>query len=309
VAVGYSGTPLVSIPAAFLMGSLGTAALIRVWAVLADAHKSRRAVAMTEGEVTVSLAGVTTPLLFGVLADTALGWRFAFVLGAGVSLLAAVWVSRAWVPAAAALDEADRVPEALRDGLQARRQGLPPTLVIVAAIVALEFTLSFWLASYLEDEVDLRRNAAVSAVSGLYLANLVGRLAASRLARRVTADRLLALALAVASVGIPGLLVAGGGVLAGIGIALTGMGIGAMFPLTSAMHVEASPRGADGALGQVLAVAAIGQVVGPLVAGAAAQVAGLRVGLLVLPAATLVAAVSLQRHRSAMPEAREGRFG
>jgi len=32
---------------------------------------------------------------------------------------------------------------------------LQPTLVVVFAIVALEFALSFWLASYLNDDVGL----------------------------------------------------------------------------------------------------------------------------------------------------------
>lgn len=43
------------------------------------------------------------------------------------------------------------------------------------------------------------------------------------------------------------------------GIVVAGIGIGAMFPLTSALHVKASPLSADSALGQVLAVAAPGQ--------------------------------------------------
>lgn len=76
---------------------------------------------------------------------------------------------------------------------------------------------------------------------------------------------------------------------------VAGIGIGAMFPLTSALHVKASALSADGALGQVLAVAAPGQLAGPLIAGAIAQAAGLRVGLLILPLLTLLAAASLYR--------------
>jgi MFS family permease len=71
-----------------------------------------------------------------------------------------------------------------------------------------------------------------------------------------------------------------------------------MFPLTSALHVTASPRSADAALGQVLSVASIGQLAGPLTAGAIAQVANLRAGLLILPALTLIATAALYRHHS-----------
>ena len=65
-----------------------------------------------------------------------------------------------------------------------------------------------------------------------------------------------------------------------------------MFPLTSALHVKASALSADGAVGQVLTFAAPGQLAGPLIAGAIAQAAGLRAGLLILPALSLTAAAA-----------------
>lgn len=291
LAVGYGTTLTTTVTAAFVMNLLGTSALIRLWAVLADVHGHRRAVAMTEGEVSVSLAGIVTPLLIGALAATALSWRFAFVLGAGTTCLAALWVWRARMPPAAPHNTRATYGNAVGP-----RRRLQPTLIVIFAIVALEFSLSFWLASYLNDDIGLARTAAVAAVAGLYAANLAGRLLASRLARIVSAERLLAAALATALLGLPMLLAATGPLLAGLGIAVTGTGIGAMFPLTSALHVNASPRTADSALGQVLGVASIGQIIGPLTAGAIAQAAGLRVGLLILPVLVVVAAAGLNRH-------------
>jgi fucose permease len=167
---------------------------------------------------------------------------------------------------------------------------------VIFAIVALEFSLSFWLASYLNDDLGLARDSAVAAVSGLYAASLTGRLLTSRLARRISAERLLALALASTLLGLPALLAATSIPIAAVGIAVAGIGIGAMFPLTSSLHVTASPRGADGALGQVLAVSALGQIAGPLAAGLIAQATSLRAGLLVLPALTLIAAAGLYHH-------------
>ncbi len=290
LAVGYGGTPALTIAGAFAMSLLATAALIRLWAILADIHGSHRAVAMSEGEVAVSLAGVLTPLLIGALAATALSWHFAFVLGAGVAGLAVLGVWRAPMPPP--LD--GRAPATLPHGRPARgwRQ---PTLVVIFAIVALEFALSFWLASYLNDDLGLARGAAVAAVSGLYASSLTGRVLASRLARRVSAERLLAVAIATTLLGLPFLLTATAAPVAAVGIAVAGMGIGAMFPLTSALHVKTSPLTADSALGQALAVAAPGQLAGPLIAGAIAQAAGLRAGLLILPLLCLLAAAGLYR--------------
>ena len=71
------------------------------------------------------------------------------------------------------------------------------------------------------------------------------------------------------------------------------MGVGAMFPLASSLHVGASSRNADGAIGQVLSIAALGQISGPLLVGAIAQAAGLRAGLRIIPALILVTGAAL----------------
>src|SRR5204863_243704 len=88
-------------------------------------------------------------------------------------------------------------------------------------------------------------------------------------------------------VGAPLLLLAHGPAVAIAGIVVTGIGMGATFPLTSSLHVQASPISADAAMGQVLAVAAIGQIAGPLATGVLAQMADLRVGLLLVPVSVI----------------------
>lgn len=313
LAVGYGRAAAVTIGGALLMSLLGTSALIRVWALLADRHGARRTVAMTEGEVSVSLAGILTPLLIGGLAASALGWRSAFLAGGMLVVLASAGVALIGLPAprrptSLAAPGRPASPPAPGEEVSPPAPGeadsppasgavrrLPPTLVVVLAIVALEFALSFWLASYLDDSVGLSRRGAVAMVSWLYAANLVGRLLASRLARRTSTATLLAAALLAALLGLPLLLAATAAPLAAAGLAVAGVGIGATFPLTSSLHVGASPRSADGALGEILAVASIGQILGPLTAGAIAQVAGLRAGLLVLPALVLLAGAALSR--------------
>jgi MFS family permease len=292
-AIGYGDAPAITIAAALIMSLLATSALIRVWAALADIHGRRRAVAMSEGEVSVSLAGILTPSLIGALAATELSWRFALVIGGATAVLAGLTVWRVGMPPPSGTPT--DAPATRTDG--ARRRP-PPTLIVVFAIVALEFSLSFWLASYLNDDIGLNPGTAVITVSGLYASNLIGRLLASRLAHHASAERLLAAALGTALVGMPILLAATNLAVAAIGIAIAGIGIGAMFPLTSSVHIKASGRSADSALGQVLAVASAGQIAGPLTAGAIAQAAGLRAGLLVLPAVTITAAAALYIHHT-----------
>lgn len=80
VGIGYGRTAAVTVSAAFVVSLLATSAMVRLWAVLADAHRARRAVAMTEGEVSVSIGGIVAPMLLGGLAGTGLTWRFAFAI-------------------------------------------------------------------------------------------------------------------------------------------------------------------------------------------------------------------------------------
>jgi fucose permease len=292
--LGYGDQVAVTVVSAFFVSLLGTSALVRLWAALADAQSRWRTVAMTEGEVCVSLGGIIAPLLVGGLAGTALGWRFAFVLGGAMVLVAVLGTGIARFPPSSIAP----VSEQRRSGPRRRRRP-SATLVIVFAIVALEFSLSFWLASYLHDSVGLDRALAATMVSGLYAANLAGRVLTSRLARRLSARVLLMASLIVSLLGMPVLLTATGAITAAVGLLLVGAGIGALFPLTSSIHVASNPGTADSAMGQVLAVAAIGQVVGPLAVGVIAQSAGLRLGLVVLPVLALVAASALARHSPA----------
>jgi MFS family permease len=281
VGLAYGNRPVLTIAAAFALGLTATLALIPLWAQLADHHGSRRAVAMSEGEVAVSLAGILMPALTGVLAASFIGWRGALIIGAAVACIAAAIVGA----------EAPRSVAARPT--QKRRRRAPATLVVVVAIVGLEFTLSFWLATYLVDSVGVARSQAVEVVSGLYAANLIGRLLASRLARRHDARVLLAAALITALAGLPLLLAAHSLAIAAPGIVITGAGIGATFPLAASLHIRASNHSADAALGQILSTAAIGQLGGPLLAGVIAQLSGLRTGLLMLPALIALAGASL----------------
>ena len=77
------------------------------------------------------------------------------------------------------------------------------------------------------------------------------------------------------------------------GVVVTAAGIGALFPLASSLHVVASRRTADRAIGQVLVIAAIGQIVGPVTVAVIAQPTSLHVGMLILPAFVLLAAAAL----------------
>jgi MFS family permease len=280
--LGYGQVLAATLVAALLLSAFATTALIRMWALLSDLHHVHRVIAMTEGEISVSFAGILTPAVVSACAGTWLSWRFSF------AVVAVVVVAAAAAMAAIKLPAASQPPRAAAD-----RHPPGRTLLTIFAVVGLEFTLSFWAASYLHDDVGIAQDTSVALVSALYAANLVGRLLASRLARRLSTAVVLQLSLAAALIGSLILLTATNATVATIGLAVAGIGIGGTFPLASALHVSASHRTADQALGEILTVAGFGQIVGPLASGALAQAVGLRLSLLVLPALGLLAAATV----------------
>ncbi|HJP80536.1 MAG TPA: MFS transporter [Pseudonocardiaceae bacterium] len=252
VLLGYGQIFPVTLVASLLVSGFGTTALIRMWALVSDLHHAHRAVAMTEGEISVSLAGIITPAVISVCAAAWVSWRFSLVIVFVVVLVAAVAVAATRLP--------DAAREVRRGEDTAAHHAPRRTLTTIFAVVALEFTLSFWAATYLHDDVGIAQDTSVALISALYAANLVGRVVASRLARRLPVAVVLRLALATALVGTPILLSAGNVVVAAIGLAVAGMGIGGTFPLASTLHVSASSRTADQALGQILTVAGLGEI-------------------------------------------------
>lgn len=294
ILLGYGRTLPATIAATLLIGGFATAALIRTWAVLADAHDRHRATAMAEGEVCVSVAGIATPLMISMCAASVLGWRFAFVVAAAVVGVAvtAVWAT----PLPPALERRAGQTSALE--CEPVRLSTRRTLVLIVAAVGAEWTLSFWAATFLEESVGIDKDMAVALVSALFASSLLGRLLASRLALRLPALGVLHLALACALLGAPVLLLAHSAAVAVLGVTTTGIGVGATFPLASSLHVGASRRSSDQSMGQVLIVAGLGQIA-PLLTGTLAGFVGLRAGLLFLPALLILAALgSRPQYRS-----------
>lgn len=78
--------PAVTIGAAFLMGCVGSLILAVVPAALSEEHGELRAIAISEANVLSSLVSTAAPLLVGWLARALVGWRWALVAAALLSI-------------------------------------------------------------------------------------------------------------------------------------------------------------------------------------------------------------------------------
>ncbi|MFP5218447.1 MAG: MFS transporter [Actinomycetes bacterium] len=282
-------TAPITLGAAALAGLLGTLIIVAVQSALSDHHGDQRAVAFAESNVVASVGSTAAPLVVGAGAAALGSWRWGALALAATGLLVAAAVRGRTVPAAAhheqRADVGGRLPTTARTGV-----GLLFTGVV------LEWSISYWGATYLREVVDLSRPAAVTAMTCFFGAMLVGRVAAGVLVRRRDPLALVAWGLVLAAVGVA-LHVASTAVPAALtGLVLLGLGVSVVFPLGLALAVAGAPDRAAVVSSRCIVAGSAAVVLGPLLVGQLADAVGLRTALLLVPVAVVSGAVLLARY-------------
>ncbi len=238
-------SPAVTLTAALAMGWLGTWVLVAVQSALADEHGEGRAVALSESNVLASAGALAVPAVVAGAETAGLGWRAAILVA--IAAFAALALANRGVPLVdgtppgpAGAAGAAAAPGAGAGAGGRLPRGVWPGIALVSAGVAAEWCIGFWAATFLQEEVGLAPAVAVGATTGFYAAMLAGRVAGSVLARRVGAVPLLGAALLVAAAGFPVFWLAGDPVVAVAGLALVGLGLGDVFPLSIALAMAAA---------------------------------------------------------------------
>jgi fucose permease len=142
--------------------------------------------------------------------------------------------------------------------------------------VAIEWSLVFWGADFLNSVVGLSRTNAVTLMSVFFLAMVSGRFAGSRLTRRMPAANLLLLALAVALLGfllywlavIPAANV--------VGLFVAGLGVANLFPMTLSVATSVAAEQANRASARLSMGGGLAVLIVPLVLGWTADRIGLQ---------------------------------
>jgi len=289
-AITAGQTAAATLAAAGAAGLLGTLIVLTVQAALADHHGDRRAVAFAESNVIASVGSTSAPLAVGAAAAALGSWRWG-VLALGVTGVLVALASRGTrvpsmleVPDVADAPPPGRLPGAARTGVALLFTG-----------VVLEWAVSYWGATYLREEVELSRSAAVTAMTCFFAAMLVGRTLAGWLVRTVDAARLVAAGLATVAAGLALHAVTTSTPVALAGLVLLGLGIAALFPMSLALAVGAAPDRAALVSSRCIVAGSTAVLLGPLVVGQLADRVGLRPALLVLPVVALAGAGLLLR--------------
>lgn len=265
----------ITLSAALAMGYLGTLLLVMIQATLSDHHGVFRATALTESNMLAMLCAGLSPLMVGLWARTALGWRGALL----TAVLAFGWIvlfnRSTFIPSQAGSFD--------RRGPSKR---LPASFwavwFVLIMSVAMEWSMVAWSADFLHIVVGLPATDAAMLVSVFFLGALLGRFINSRWTLRTSPRTLLLAMLVVVAVGFPIFWLARAPLIAAIGLGVIGFGVGSLFPLGLSMALDIAADHADAASGWVSVAAGLAILVAPFTLGALADRYELRIALTVL---------------------------
>jgi fucose permease len=225
---------VVTITTTFLMAYTGSGLLVMIQTTLAEKHGMFSTVALTEANVIASIGATLAPALIGFAAGIVLGWRAA--LYAAVLICAVVFFAyrSAVFPSFAYIANVQKTAN------------LPPKFWIFTFITALagsiEWCVVLWCADFLEKVLGLAKADASAAVSVYFFANVIGRFLGSRFARVMSTETLLLAVVCLALVGFPLFWISGSATLALVGLFITGLGVGNLFPFTLSAAARAFPE-------------------------------------------------------------------
>lgn len=295
--------PLGTITASFMIGLSSAAVLATSQSALALRHGPRRAIAFAEASIMASVGFLVAPTLIGSLDGLGLDWRLALLVPAAVWPATFFWQRAVPFPAsqelAPATDEATgKFPAAYW-----------AYLVSILLSVAVEWTFVAWGASYVVEETGVSEGSAAFVMTSFFLAMLLGRIAVSRLVRRIAP---VPVVLGAILVGLAGFFMwwAGGAIpIIAAGAFVAGLGIASLYPMLAALALGAAGSQTDRASARVLLTAGLALLVTPLALAVVADAASLAtaysvtlIGFLLLAAVTTVG-YRLDRQRSVPPGA------
>ena len=285
-----------SIASCGLMGLMGALIPSVVPALLADLHRDRRDTAFAEAAGVSNAFGILAPLATGALLWSAFGWRYAVFLGVAYGGLLLVLFGRI------------RLVEQATVNTPAR--GKLPTAYwaywcLLVTSIALEFSVLLWAPAFLERVSGFPPASAAVVAGGFSLGMLIGRLATGWLVRTISPHQVFLIALLIALLGF-GLYWGIERPLAAVaGIVVLGLGIAPLYPLTLGFAIGVAGKASDAASARVMIGVGLAILVAPAVLGGLADLAGLRMAHLTLPAimaaalACLLAARALERLKAA----------
>ncbi|MEO8668010.1 MAG: MFS transporter [Bauldia sp.] len=274
-----SPVPAASIFSCFLIGFFGTLIPAILPALLADIHGRRRTEAYAGQAIVSYCFGLSAPVVMGFFLWQGLGWRATVVLGAAYILGVGLWFRGTAIPEPA---------PAAAHGKRRLSAAFWAFWALLVACCALEYCVLFWAPAFLERVAGFDPASAATAAAAFPLGMLIGRIALGGLVRRVAARNLFFAALTVTFFGFVVYWGIGNATAAVAGLFLLGLGIAALYPLSTTFAIGAAAGAEDVASVRLAVGFGISLLLAPMALGALADDFGLGPAHLVLPALILV---------------------
>ncbi len=255
-------------------------------ALLNDISPDRRASALNLLGIFFGFGALFTPFFIGSLLAI-MGLRLILLSLAALAL------------ASLGLFVVARYPEAKHvagfSWPSCRRALTSPLLLLFGVLLFFEsgneFTIGGWLTTYLGDKLAVAPRLAAYVLAGYWTALMIGRLAVSRLATRMSSSSLVILSALLALSASLGLIFSGGAAAAAASAALIGLGFAAIFPTTLAQAGAAFADYSGTAFSVIFAMALTGGMTAPWLVGRIAQSHGVGVGFWVTVAGCAAIAI------------------
>lgn len=276
-----AGHLALAIAATFVMGIAGTLILIVVPLIVEVRQPEARAAALAEANVGASLAGVLAPIAVGLAILADVGWRVGVLV-----VLAAI----ALVLFAGSSDLHEGPVHPIAPAVRARiPRGYWRWWCLIVLVVGVEFSIVFWAADFLQEEAGVGRGVA-SVALGLFVAGMAtGRFIGGRLAVARDARRLLVGALALTCVGFAGFWSTSEASVSVVGLAVTGLGVALLYPLSVSLAMASAPGLAEVASIRASLAGGLAVLLAPFALALLADAIGVRSGFLIVVALLAVA--------------------
>jgi fucose permease len=276
MALGYvllmhGGLLPLSIGGMILAGFAGTLLQSATQSALSDRHGERRAYALTELNVSASLAALMAPFLISSFEQLGVGWRAAIYLF--IVYFALLWLifRRVRVP---------MPPQSEDAPAQRQSKPLPPLFwayaLVLILIIAIEWSIIYWGADFLERAVGFERTTASGLMTFFFIAVLIGRLIGSRLTRRYRSTTLLIGAMFLAIGGFALLWAAPTPDLSVLGLFMAGLGTANLFPQAISLALGIAAEQVDAANARVALSVSLSLLVAPQLLGGLADQIGIQ---------------------------------
>lgn len=176
-------------------------------------------------------------------------------------------------------------------------------MALIVCFLGVEFSMVLWSADLLRERATFGPAAAAASLASVTAGMALGRLVGSRLAERVEVDVVLRASTIVA---LAGFFVAWAFTLGWVmllGLFITGIGLGAQWPLAVARAVHASGGMTDRASALASVFGSISIAIAPFALGALSDILGFHEAFLLVPVLLALALVILviRPDHSALP--------